>query len=195
LVEIKLVAESDPGARLPAVKVLVDGRPVGVTGADGSLQFELRSEAGRLVKIEHDCPPGYLQPPRAKILRLRPLGSLPGSDAVALQVTLQCRPEKRLAVFVVRADNGPHLPVRLDGALAATTSSHGVAHLFISAVPGSEHSIEIDTAERPLLMPRSPSHHFTIPDVHEVFVVNQSFEAQQVAARRRAQRTKIIKIE
>ena len=194
-VTIELVAESDPGARLPAVNVRVDGRPVGATGADGSLQIDLRGESGRLVRIEHDCPPGYLPPPQAKQLRLRPLGSLGDSEAVALQVTLGCRPEKRLAVFVIRARNGSHLPVKLDGTLVAETSSTGVAHLFLSDAPGSEHSIEIDSTEQPLLMPRSPSHHFTIPDSHEIFVVNQTFEAQRAAARRRARRAKIRKIE
>lgn len=194
-IAIELVAESDPGARLPGVKVHVDGRQVGVTGSNGSLEFDVRGAPDRLLKIEHDCPPEYLPPSRAKHLRLRPLGGLQSSDSVALQVTLECRPEKRLAVFVVRAQNGPNLPVRLDGRIAAETSSSGVAHLFVSGAPGSEHSIEIDTTEQPSLMPRTPVHHFTLPDAHEVFVVNQSFEVQPAAAQRRSRRARILKIE
>ena len=194
-IAIELVAESDPGARLPGVRVHVDGKPVGVTGTDGSLEFRVRSSPDRLLKIEHDCPPAYLPPSRVKHLRLRPLGGLQSSDFVALQVTLECRPEKRLAVFIVRAQNGPNLPVKLDGRVAAETSSSGVAHLFVSGTPGSEHSIEIDTMQQPPLMPRSPVHHFTLPDAHEVFVVNQSFEVRPAASRTRSRRARILKIE
>ena len=194
-IPISFAVESDPGVRLSDAEVVIDGRPIGVTGADGLLQAEVHGGRDRSLQIEHRCPPGHFQPSKPKRFRLRPVDDVRGAGPVAVQVTLQCRPEQRLAVFVIKAPNGSHLPVKLDGRLVARTNASGVAHFFVSGPPGTEHAIELDTSERPRLLPRSPTQHFTLPDAHEVFVVDQAFEMEKEVYRRRSRRRRILKIE
>ncbi len=194
-IPVSFAVESDPGAALAGAEVFVDGRSIGMTGGDGLLQSEVHGGPDRLLEIEHRCPPGHVEPSGPKRLRLRPIDGLRGTGPVTVRVTLQCRPEQRLAVFVIKAENGWHLPVELDGKAVARTNASGVTHFFVSGPPGSDYQIEIDTSERPGLMPRSPAYQFTLPDAHEVFVVEQAFELEKKAVRKRSRRRPILKIE
>ncbi len=194
-IDLLFSVESDPGHRLSGVRISVDGRLVGETNSAGLLQSEVHGQLGQQMSIEHDCPVGHEPPSAAKLLRLRRFESLGELDSRALEITLRCRPQKRLGAFIVRAKNGAGLPVLLDGQGVAQTNSLGVAHFSRFAIPGTDFLIELDTREHPQLRPRSPTHLMTLPDADEFFVIQQSFERKSEPRRRVSPRTRITKIE
>jgi hypothetical protein len=192
---VAFVVESDPGVRLPRSHVFVDGEPVGESNSDGRVETEIHGQPGQQLRISHDCPDGHEAPSESKALRLRKFAGVVRSQPHAMEITLRCRPLTRLAAFVVRASNGPHLPVLLDGERVARTNRSGVAHFSIRGAPGTEYTVEIGTGERPRLLPRSPTHLFILPDADEIFVINQVFDAEREPRRPARRRTRITKIE
>jgi len=189
------VVESDPGVRLGGADVFVNGAPIGKSDSNGLLQTSIGPQSGLRLRIEHDCPVGYEDPREPKILALRKFEGLDASGPLAMEITLRCRPEKRLAAFVVRAKNGPDLPVILDGKRVALTNRSGVAHFSAWGAAGTEYVVELDTREHPRMVPRLPTHLFTLPDADEIFFVNQSFDVEKEPKRRGRRRVRITKIE
>jgi len=189
------MVESDPGVPLGRAHVFVNGAPVGQTDSNGLVHTSVDGRSGPRLRIEHDCPDGYEEPPKPKVVVLRRFKGVDASGPIAMEITLRCRPEKRLAVFVVRASNGPHLPVLLDGRRVARTNSSGVAHFFAWGPARTEYVVELDTRDYPRMAPQLPTHLFTLPDADEIFVVSQSFELEAEPTRRGRRRTRITKIE
>lgn len=189
------VVESDPGVWLGKAKVFIDGKSIGVSDSQGRLRATVYGQAHEQVRVEHECPVGHKAPSEPKVLKLRQLEDTDASGSLSLEITLRCRPEQRLAVFVVRAKNGSGLPVLLDGENVAHTNGSGVAHLSTWGAPGTEYVIELDTTERPRLLPQFPTHLFALPDAGEIFMVDQSFNLKKERQRRRHRRTRITKIE
>lgn len=194
-VSIVFVIESDPGVRVPRARVFVDGAPVGESDSNGRIDTKINGKSGQRLQISHDCPDGHDAPSEQKSLRLRKFEGVDRSRPPTMEITLRCRPLKRLAAFVVRASDGPDLPILLDGELVARTNGSGVAHFSIRGAPGTEYIVELETRERPRLRPRSPTHLFTLPDADEIFVINQAFDPEKEPRRRGRRPTRITKIE
>lgn len=192
---IAFVVESDPGVGLRGARVFVDGNSIGETDSNGLLQTKVYRRSGLQVTVEHDCPDGHEAPVRPKVLRLREFEGVDPSGPLTMEVSLRCRPEKRLVVFVVRAKKGPYVPVLLNGESVARTNGSGVAHFSVWAAPGTDYLVELDTRERARIIPQSPTHLFTAPDADEIFVVNQSFELAKRSRRPDHWRNRITKIE
>jgi len=192
---IGFIVESDPGLPLRGVNVLVDGESIGQTDSNGSLQAEVLAIPGASLRIQQQCPEDYRAAEDSKRIRLRKFESVGQSAPSTIQVTLKCKPLRRLAVFIVTAENGPDLPVLIGGDNAGRTNALGVAQISRWGAPGTEYALEIDTRANPRLLPRSPVHVFTLPDAHEIFVVNESFELQERHGIGRKRRRRITKIE
>lgn len=194
-VPIEILVESDPGVPLGGAHVTVDGRFAGKSDLNGFLRPSVATQSGATVRIEHDCPDGYLEPDGSKVLRMREYQGLGHDGAPALQISLRCKPEKRRAVFVVRARGAARLPVLLDGEPVAQTNRFGVAQFSALGAPGAEYLVKIDTGGSPALLPRSPSHLFALSDANEVFVIDQAFRRETPPKRGRSGRKRILKIE
>lgn len=192
---VVFLVESDPGIPLGRVGVFVEGKSIGETDLHGLVQTNVFGLPHQRLRVEHDCPDGHEAPSEPKILRLREFGGIDASGSPAMEITLRCRPEKRIAAFIVRAKNGPDLPVLLDGTNVARTNRSGVAHFSASGAAGTDYVVELDTTEHPRLLPRSPTHLFTLADADEIFVVNQSFDLERDHRPRGHRRPKITKIE
>ena len=192
---VVFVVESDPGVRLGGARVFVDGNPIGETNSNGSVQTKIYRRPGLQVRVEHDCPDGHEGPSEPKMLRLWEFEGVDSPDPLTMEISLRCRPEKRLVVFVVRTKNGPHLPVLLNGESVARTNGAGVAHFSAWGAVGTEYLIELDTEGRPGIVPQSPTHLFAAPDAHEIFVVHQSFDVARQSPGRDHRRKRITKIE
>jgi hypothetical protein len=192
---LDFVVESDPGVGLVGALVVVEGERVGQSDSNGFLRASVDAMPGSLIRIEHDCPEGYADPLEAKHLRLRDYEVVSAASPSPMEITLECRPERRVGAFVVRARNGSDLPVLLNGEVVAMTNSSGVAHFSTSAPAGSEYVVQIDTMRNPRLLPRSPTRLFTLPDHDEIFVVDQSFEVAKRSRPQPPSRSKITKIE
>lgn len=194
-VSIVFVVESDPGVRVPRARVFIDGAPVGETDSNGRVHAEINRQSRQQLEIAHDCPDGHDAPSERKALGLRKFEGLGGARPPTMEITLKCRALKRLAAFVVRASDGPDLPILLDGELVARTNGLGVAHFSIRGAPGTEYIVQLETRERPRLRPRSPTHLFALPDADEIFVINQAFDLEKEPQRRGRRPTRITKIE
>jgi len=177
------------------VRVFINGKPMGDTDSTGFVRAQVRPQSDQPLRVEYDCPEGYQESTQAKALRLRQFEGIGASVARGMEITLRCRPTKRLAVFIVRAKNGSDIPVLLDGETVARTSASGVTQFSTRSAPGTEHSIQLDTREQARLRPKSPIRAFMVPNADEIFVFNQSFEMDKEPAPARRHRTKIIKIE
>lgn len=192
---ILFIVVSDPGLPLQGVNVFVDGKSIGKTDANGAVHGEVLAVPGTSLRIAQQCPEDHRATEDSKSMRVRHFESVDESAPSAIQVTLRCKPLRRLAVFIVTARNGPNLPVLIDGHAAGRTNELGVAQISRWGVPGTEYALEIDTSANPRLLPRSPVHAFTLPDAHEIFVVNESFQLQEPRRTRRKGRARITKIE
>ncbi len=189
------VVESDPGVRLRRALVSVDGDPAGESDSNGVVRTTLYGAPGQRLTIKLDCPDGHEGPSEPKILRLRRFERIGGPEPAAMEITLRCEPTKRLAVFIVRAKNGPDLPVLLNGERVARTNRSGVAHFSTWGATGTDYTVELDTREHPQLLPQLPKHLFTLPDADEICVLNQSFDVKSEPRRRGHRRARITKIE
>jgi hypothetical protein len=186
--------ESDPGVGVVGASVLIDGMGVGVSDEHGMLTVVVKRRLGQRLIVEHVCPDGYRNAPAPKPLTLRRFQAVT-SDTLPIEITLQCRPEKRIAVFVIRSNSGPGLPVLLDGKAVSLTNFAGVAHFSVLGEPGTEYLVKLDTSGRPRLTPQFPSHQLLLPDAHEIFVVNQLFDFKEERRGRLPRRIRITKIE
>lgn len=193
--ELVFIVEADPGVHLARAQVFVDGDPVGKSDSNGRVAAEILGQSGQKLRISHDCPAGHEAPSEPKGLRLRSFEGLARSQPRGMEITLRCRPVKRLVAFVVRAKEGPDVPVLLNGEQLTRTNGSGVAHFSLRGAPGTEYTVELDTREHPRLLPRSPAHLFTLADADEIFVVRQSFEVEKAPQRRSHRRARITKIE
>ena len=189
---LEIVVEADPGVRLSAVPIRINGDEVGRTGPNGILRAPIFSEPGRVLRVAHDCPAGHRAPPEPSTVRMRRYDA---NRPLPIQIRLGCRPLDRIAAFVIKANNGSGLPVRVNGELAATTNGSGVAHFSRSGPPGSEYLVELDARDRPTLLPRSAETLVRSPDSDELFVITQSFQSNDQPKKRRPRPHKIIKIE
>jgi len=192
---VAFVVESDPGVRLSRVQVFVDEELVGESGSNGLVRTNLYGKPGQRLRIKQDCPDGHEAPSVPKILTLRNFEGINRSSPPEMEITLRCQPMDRLAAFIVRAKNGPDLPVLLDGEAVAHTNRSGVAHFSLRGAPGAEYIVQLDTREQPKLLPQLPTHLFILPDADEIFVINQSFDVSREPRRRGDRRRRITKIE
>lgn len=186
--------ESDPGVGVVGARILIDGMEAGTSDEHGMLTVAVKRRLGQRLIVEHECPDGYRSAPAPKPLTLRRFQAVT-SDTLPIEVTLQCRPEHRIAVFVIRSNSGPGLPVLLDGQAVSRTNAAGVAHFSVLGAPGTEYLVKLDTSSRPRLTPQSPSHQLLLPDADEIFVVNQLFDFKEERRARRPRRVRITKIE
>jgi hypothetical protein len=181
-------AHSD-GEPLASVRVLVGGRPIGTTNAQGLLQIDLTGPLGAPVQVNAACPTGHRSPAEPQVHNLRRVQSLdPLTQRRGIEVTFACPPERREAVVVVRTHDQNGVPVFLDGREAARTDESGAAHLHVAMAPGTTFQVMLDTRFNERLRPRSPSQSFTLPDADEVFVLDQRFEQEAPPRRRRVVR-------
>jgi hypothetical protein len=187
---VEVTVESDPGQPLSDVPVYLGTEELGTTGDDGSARVLRFDPPGTLLRFRCDCPVGFRASQAIKELSLK---NYRAPDITApLQIHLRCRPESRLAVFVVKARNGPHIEILLQGERVGRTDRDGVAHFSRRVAVGSEQVIELHAG--PKLRPSRISHFFKMPDANELFVVDQRFDVWR-PSRPRSARRRIIKIE
>lgn len=188
------MTEADPGVSLSGVSVWVDGMLVG-TSSEGEVVTHLRSASNRIVRIRHDCPEGYRDPVEERILRVHPFEEVGAAESGGMEITLRCPLREHIAGFVVRATNGPSLPVLLNGVEVTRTNHVGIAHFSRRGEPRTEYTVQLDTSSDSRLVPQHPTRVFTLGDQHQVFVVDQTFELARESPRKPRRKSHIIKIE
>ncbi len=173
-------------AALGGVEIAVAGRPLGVTGPDGTLRANLRGREGAVVAYRVKCPEGFREPEQSPPLTLRRFRGLdPAAAARGIELNIQCRPAERLAAVVVRAGGIPNLPVLMQGQPVAVTDASGVAHLLLKLPPNTSFTMTVDTRANPRLVPASPTQPFVVPDADDVLVFDAPLAEQQAPTKRR----------
>jgi hypothetical protein len=156
--ELVVHVDGDVGHSLAGATISFLGRRVGETDDHGALTLAIRGSEGERVALTVSCPPGFQSPalPTDVVLhRLSEPGRKPEYD-------LQCPPVTRSVVIVVRADNGPRLPVLYLGKEVARTDESGAAHALVSVPASDDVDITIATNEpgNERLRPQNPSMKF-----------------------------------
>lgn len=166
-------AESDPGQPLANVGVVLQGRELGRTEADGSLRLQLQGEPGETHALNVVCPADYAAPSKPLSVALRPLveeGSVPRYRA-------HCSPVTRSLVVAVRAKNGSNLPLLYQGREIARTDADGVAHALVRVSPAEHLAFVLDTSapDKMQLQPNSPELTKIMPAYDDVVVFEKTF--------------------
>lgn len=190
-IQLDIFVESDPGVPLSDVPVELSGHGVQRTSVAGTLKTSLNVTVGELVTLSPRCPEGFIgEEPRT--IRVRRTRHAAGFQR--LRVRLRCRPESRVAVFLVRALGDQPIEIFVDGEWAANTDAEGVAHLSRRAAAGTELHLEL-RPRGPNVRPERISRMFTMPDSDEIFVVDESFRSPVSRRGPPRPRPRIIRIE
>lgn len=192
---VEAVADGKP---LAGLQVRLHERELGATDAAGSFATELRGEEGQRVKLQVACPDGYREPEQPAPLTLRTMAALPSEDGqgepalAATRVSVECLPDQRMAVLVVRADGKPNLPILVHGEEVGRTSADGVGHAMLELEPGAELHVSLDTSSLPVLRPKNPARRFRIADEDSILVFDQPFEERVVEKKRKRRKKKKV---
>ena len=171
-----LHATAPDGAVVSGLRAWADGRELGNTRGDGSLDATVSGREGQRVMLSFACPLGHrtLDAQRELWLRrARPIAKRPA--AIALSV--RCQPIERVAALVVRArgSRSAGLPVLAQGEVIGRTSSDGTAHLLIATRARSALRVTIDTSAVPALRPANPVQTFELLDADRLLLFEQRF--------------------
>jgi hypothetical protein len=167
------------GAPLAGARFGAGGVDLGVTDEAGHLDVVLSGTEGDVVPTRVACPSGYREPDALPPLTLHHMRRLDErSQSRRLRLRVECRPEQRTAMLLVRAHSARaealfDLPVLVDGLEVARTDADGLAHVELRYPPHTSFEVALGTDHLPSLLPRNPSRRLTMPDAEEVFAIDQ----------------------
>jgi hypothetical protein len=148
------------------------------TDAAGNAAIETLRPDGEMLALSVKCPPDT-DPAEPVTLTVR---RTEGNGVTRFERS--CRPQIRTVAIVVRAENGPNLPVLYLGQEVAKTDASGAAHFAMKMRAGDTFNVGISTKGDDKIKPRDPSASLTVGATDEVRLVNVKFdrEVPKVAA-------------
>ncbi len=211
--EINVSVADENDNPVPKAPVLLDGKTVGFTDADGLFEATIQERAGAEIEVAIGKMDDYLVPDDAAVSgALRLSKSLEGKKKpvpVTLQTTV--RSARKDYLVWIDVDCGKYLdsakcqnlPVMHNDKEVARTDDHGQAHFSFQAVPGNKATVKIDTPsykpgtdeEEFVMEPADPSYDVELGLSSEVLRISEEFtdpaaakEAKERAKRRRRYR-------
>lgn len=173
-ITLRVVTDGRP---LPGAAVVIGGRELGATDAQGRFRMETVGTEGTAVEVVVRCPPGFRSPPQPLAVVLRSTVQLDQTQrGQGIETTAQCPPTQRIAAVVVRIPGRPNLPIVYDNREITRTDLQGVAHMIFRVGGGDTLRLRIDTHEQPLLRPANPELVVHTTDSDNVYVSSQNFE-------------------
>ncbi len=188
---ITFAAFADPGEPVAGATVMTrNDQVLGTTDASGTLRIQLRAPFGTTIPITATCPAGHRAPQVVPNITFHPVRTLdPAIAARGIEHSIQCLPEQRDAVVIVRATGAQQIvgiPILLDGREVARTDEAGVAHIAVSKAPNSSFRLELAAGSiSPFLQPQQPARDFTIQDEDLFLPFDQPFTYSEPAPVRR----------
>lgn len=163
----------DPGHPIFGVPVSSGKQEPVLTGIDGKANLLFNGAEGDIREVTVTCPVGHQQAKGSISIRLtRVVGDAVPTYAVS------CPPLRRKVVVAVRAENGPHLPVKYLNQVVATTDAGGAAHFALEIEPGT-FSVQLDTSGRDDLSPPNPGRILSVGQQDDVLVLDQKFAVKK----------------
>jgi hypothetical protein len=172
--------ESDPGSPVAGAKVTFDGRTLAETSREGSARLHMTGLDGDVFHVTVACPEGY-EPASAlafDVLVRRGLDAGRTPEFVG-----RCARAERRAIVVVRATNGPNLPVVYLGREVARTDASGAATVGIDVHPGDDVELTLDTRGAKKLHPQNPALSFKAPERDDLVMLDQKFTVEKTVVR------------
>jgi len=183
---VDVVVTSDPGRATANVDLLVGGRSLARTDANGRAHVSLPGNEGDIAEIAVKCPAGFQSPSEAIAVSLRRLSA----SSRAPTFMARCAPLTRTIVVGIRAENGPNLPVTYLGKEIGRTDAWGAAHVVLTVKANEQVTLGLDTKsdadKRPKLRPESPTLTFVAKDKDDFVVLEQKFDIERTVVRVRA---------
>src|SRR5258706_6061034 len=104
--QIVVRVDSDPGVPLANASVFRKDFLLGKTGPDGKLPITFTGTEGDVLEVHVTCPTDFQSPTGAILVPLRKL-----SESKPPEYATKCPPNFRKVVVVIRAENGPFVPI------------------------------------------------------------------------------------
>ncbi|MDB4944468.1 MAG: hypothetical protein JWP97_4002 [Labilithrix sp.] len=184
--EVDVMVFGDGEHGLPGAQLALGTTVLGTTDETGLARLALTGAEGDSFAITLRCPAGFDAPAEALQVPLRRFSA--GSRAPLFKG--RCAPSLRTIVVGIRAENGPDLPVLYLGKEVGRTDESGAAHVVLNVKAGEQVTLALDTrtlAEgRPHLRPDSPTLTFVAKERDDVVILDQKFDIDKPAARRRS---------
>jgi hypothetical protein len=168
--------DSDPGAPLPGATVTRKDHVIGVTGPDGKVSATFQGIEGDVLEVKVACPAGFETPKAPVPVPLRRL-----SENRAAEYTAKCPPTFRKVVVVIRADNGPYVPVMHLNEVVARTDASGAATFLANVKPNEELQFTLKTSADKAFErhePIDPVVGYLVQPMDEVVVLSQEFKVK-----------------
>lgn len=161
------------GSRQPVAgaEILSQKRVLGTTDASGRVTLKLKGSEGSNASLDVKCPATFKSPEQPIVVGLRQMSS----KSPAPQFEAECIPLVRKIVVGLRAENGGNLNVVRLNEVVGRTDEHGVAHLLLSASPGEQVTLTLNTMLSPNLRPQNPTLTFVAADRDEMVLLEQKF--------------------
>jgi len=168
--------DSDPGTPLPGAKVLRKDQVIGVTDAFGKVSGTFQGTEGDVLEVKVQCPDGYETPKSAVPIPLRRL-----SENRPAEYSAKCPPTFRKVVVVIRAENGPYMPVMHLNQMVARTDASGTATILANVKPAEQLEFTLKTSADKAFErhePVDPVVGYLVQPIDEVVVLNQEFKVK-----------------
>lgn len=174
---ILIRVESDPGVPMPSAQLLRKDQPLGTTGPDGKFATVLQGTEGDVQEVKVVCPQGFESPQRPIQMSLRRL-----SENRPAEYSAYCPPNVRRVVVVIKADNGPYLPVMHLNQLVGRTDAAGTATFLANAKPTDQLEFTLQTSSSDIFKrhhPQDPKLTYLVQPQDEVVVLTQEFKVDK----------------
>lgn len=171
--QVVIRVDSDPGVPLAGASVTRKDVLLGKTGADGKLPVTFTGTEGDVLEVRVQCPAEYISPTAALLVPLRKL-----SDVKAPEYATKCPPNLRKVVVVIRAENGPFMPIAHLGQTVGRTDASGTATFLANARPNDNLEFTLQTSADEAFKrhsPVDPTVQYLVQPQDDVVVLNQTF--------------------
>jgi hypothetical protein len=178
--EAVIRVESDPGTPVAGAKVTFDGRTLAETSNEGRARRRMTGHDGDVFHIAVGCPEGF-EPASELAFDVLVRHGLDAGRAP--EFVGRCARAERRAIVVVRATNGPNLPVLYLGREVARTDASGAATLGLDVHPGDDVELTLDTRGAKKPHPQNPALSFKAPERNDLVMLDQKFTVEKTIVR------------
>jgi hypothetical protein len=174
---VMIRVESDPGVPMPGAQLTRKDQPLGVTGPDGKFSAVLQGTEGDVQEVKVVCPQGFESPTRPIQISLRRL-----SENRPAEYSAYCPPNVRRVVVVIRAENGPFIPIVHLNQVIGRTDASGAATFLANVKPNDQLEFTLLTSNDETFKrhhPQDPKVGYLVQPQDEVVVLTQEFKVDK----------------